>query len=672
MKRRGAIARGGWHALAVCAFAIAALWTSRAVLPDPTSVVTLLYPTRALWISDVRRNIAQTAYASRILSTDPADFFTGQMCFPTPDSVSFGEHMFGEGLLGIPARLLWDEPVLTFNFVVTVRPLIGAVAMYALAIHWTGSAAAAWIAGFLFGFHPMRLTDLAHPSVVGNEWIPAVLLSLHLLFTRRRWREAFLFTGLTALQLLESFYVVIQLALAIAVYGSYLIWRHRRELRPLLAKLAVAAAALIAVAATIFHPYLESRELWSILQGRAGFPLSTPLLGFGARYYLGSCLLVLAIFGLVDRVRGGSDPRLPMLAMAAVAMWFALPVPIPATGITVPSLLALWQPWLPGLDAVRAPGKVIFLGAVPLAFLGAYGVRAVVWRLGPAPRAVAVALIAFACIAEVFVPSVAQRSFGMAMPSSGIHVRPVDADLVAVRDLPPGPVLDLPLRYDDEGSLFMSRAVLIGAYHDRRQTACKGSFITPVQHEIAEMTESLPQPQAGQKLWALGVRSVVFYGQDHPKVRSRTEAIVEAMTAPGVEPRLEPVGRGLTVRTFRLVDGPPVSTDLKSLSPLIGERKSRAGHRVDLEFAVRGGEMAFRHPDPVQPSDVRVTWRRDGEAGRSTRVRALLPLALAPGEEGQVVVRDEAPARAGTYEVTLTTTGDTVGPMGIQRVLVAP
>lgn len=653
------------HAAVLVGFLIAALWNSRAVLSAPASVVALdpAPPARTkreatlslLRESDIRRNIAQTAYVTRSLSSDPRHFFDGQMCFPTA-GVTFGEHMLGEGILGLPAYLLWSDPVVTFNFVVTLQPFIGAAAMYALAYYWTESIGAALIAGFLFGFHPTRLGDLIHPSVVGNEWIPAILLSLHLLFTRLRWRYAFLLTVFCSLQLLESMYVLLQLAFVAGIYGAYLLWRRRDAIPALLPKLAFVAGSLALVAFWVLGPYLATREVWGILQGRRGIPTPNRFFWIGYRYYPGTCLLVLASLGLLDRFRGprakgGYDPRFPLVVAGLIAAWFVFPWRVPGTDLAVRSLRALLLPWIPGLNGVRAPDNVFFATAVTLALLAAYGVRAVVAKLGREPQMTIVVLIASACVAEVFLPALAKRSSGRRIPPNAFFVRPPEDDLAAVRELPPDPVLDFPLRTTDV--IGLSRYVFLGSYHGRRQAACKASFQTPAQLQVAAIARRLPAPAAARELWALGLRTIIFHDLVNRRARRRMDRIVRALSGPS-GPHLVPFSQGRGIRVFRLtLADEPTTTDVTALSPVVGSQLVRAGRKIELRFGVRAGDSIFRHPDPVLPTKFLLTWKKDGVVAKSEKHRALLPLALAPEETAQVVVESRAPRVAGEYDVTL-------------------
>jgi len=663
--------RSRWllHVAAICTFALAVLWTSRAVLEHPATVVTFRLPANALSVSDLRQNVAQIAYASRSLWTDPRSFFDGQMCYPTGAGVSLGEHMLGEGVLGLPARLLWNDPVVTFNFVVAVRPLIGAVSMYALAYYWTGSFAAALIAGFAFGFHPVRLRDLIHPSVVGNELIPAILLSMHLLFTRRRWWDAVILSVLAAFQMLESIYVLMQLAIAVGIYGTHLLWRNRRTLLELLPKLAVVAAPLAVLAAWLFGPYLEARELWGVHQGRAAIPIGPDSMSLGHRYYPGSCLLLLAALGLLDRLRGartirGDDPRVPMALIAVVAIWFVFGLHVPWTQWFVRPLRVLLQSWIPGLDAGRAPSNALFVAAVSFGLLAAYGVRALSEKIGPIPRAIVAGIVAIACVAEVFVPALAKRSFGISIPEEAFHVRPPESDVAAMRDLPPGPVVNYPIMSQGWGAFIRSKGVLLAAYHEHKVEACMTSFKTPVQLEIETIANRLPSASAAQDLWTLGFRTIIFSG------KTPADQVIQGLSDRDAIPHLVPIGEGETIRVFELEGGPPITTDIASLSPIADSQSSRAAKDIELRFGMRGGNSSFRHPDPVQPSELLVTWNRDGTAVASKRLRALLPLALAPGHTAELVVEDRVPPNPGFYIVTLKLADDPSHVVGTRYVVV--
>lgn len=60
----------------------------------------------------------------------------------------------------------------------------------------------------------------------------------------------------------------------------------------------------------------------------------------------------------------------------------------------------------------------------------------------------------------------------------------------------------------------------------------------------------------------------------------------------------------------------------------------------------------YRHPDPIEPSALVVRWRdAAGKVVHEERVRALLPIALAPGARSERPIEVSSPDAAGDYAV---------------------
>jgi len=426
--------------------------------------------------------------------------------------------MLGTSLLATLPWAALRDPVAAYDATLALSWWIAALAAYALAWFWTRDAAAAFVAGLAFGFHPARLDDPAHPYVFANAWAPLVLLFAHRLFARGRWADALALAVFASLQLLESFYRVIGVGLLASVYVGYLVLRFRTRLPALWPKLALVALLVGGVAAALFAPYLHARAALGILQGRSPMLLSPGELLPGQDAWLGWTLAVLAAAGLAERAlrarpRDGYDPRLVLSATAALVAWCSLRA-LPVPGAALPSPLLALAGVVPGFDAVRAL-RYVWFDVVPVAaLLAAYGVVALAGRVPVAVRRPVAALCAVVLLLELLAPPLARRSFGVSpLEARAVGLNAEQRALYAhVSDGGDGAVLDLPLRYDLRGALHdMSYYAFLRGYHGRPAAACYNSFTTPVQGEVAALAARLPDPAALDALRALGFRWIVVH-----------------------------------------------------------------------------------------------------------------------------------------------------------------
>ncbi len=556
------------------------LWALRPVLPDPTHLVPLRPATGRMARverTDQRYVVGTVVATARRILERPQEALAAGGCHPLPRPFTLGEHMLGTSLLAVLPWAALGDPAAAYNALLGMSWWLAALAMYALAFFWTRDAAAAFVAGLAFGLHPARLGDPAHPYLYTNAWAPLVLLFAHRLFARRRWRDALALALFGTLQLLESFYRVIGVALLVAPYGVYLLLRFRGAWRELRAKLLVVALAVGGAAAALFAPYLEARATWGILRGRSPAMLLPAEFLPRDEAWLGWTLLALALAGLADRAlrarpRDGYDPRLVLTCAGLLVAWCSVwGIRVPLVGVTLPSPLLLLAGVVPGLDAVRALRYVWFELVLVASLLAAYGVVALSSRLPGTARRAARAACAGALVLETLVPAVAARSFEE--PRLEAHALGLDDEQRALyarisRAGDDGAVLDLPLRYDLRGKLHdMSYYAFLRGYHGRPAAACYNSFTTPVQNEVAALAARLPDPAALATLRAQGFRWIVVHdellapGEGERLApllddRSRTELVARArhranIVRPGADPE-----RTYEERLYRLLDAP--------------------------------------------------------------------------------------------------------------------
>jgi hypothetical protein len=618
---------------------------------------------------DEKMVVSVVARNASVLTSRPWEVRGDGQCYPMPRGYTLGEHMLGLGILAAVPWVLTHDPILAFNVALLLALWIAGLSMYALARHFTGSAAAAFVAGMLFELAPRRIAGVSHPYIAGDLWTPLALLFLHRTFVRGRWRDTLACAAFATLAACESLYPLVALAVLVAVYLPYLCVRHRARLRHVLPRLAVCAGWLLLVAWWIFGPYLETRATWGVLTGRAAELVGVRTYLPGRLGFAGFLTSALVVAALADRVRrrravGGEDPRLAYLAGGLTIVAVTLERwSVPALGWDLPSPLAAARSFVPSLDAVRGLPSVGIGAGLPFAFLAGYGALAALERVGRRTGWVLLAgAVAFA-LASRFAPPLARPTFGLrSLALAGLDARPPEEEIALVRSAARGAVLDVPFGWRGTRRLGMANDLLRSSYAPHPTAACYNSFVSPVQRQIGLLAEALPAPASADALAALGFGTVLLEkGQLLTPARKRFERAVRAQ--PAAEQRLEPAGRTPTLVAYHLASRTPVARDfaLLAAAPHEGgspEPLATDGAPVAFRFT-NGGASTFRHPDPIAPSELVVRWTTAaGAVALEERVRALLPVALAAGATMEVPLPLSPPTAPGPWAVTVARAAD--------------
>jgi hypothetical protein len=669
LERRAALFCAWAAALAYLALA---LWIRGPVLDAPTEkllgrsepgIASLARGDQFMVLSVVVRN-------ARLLLSRPWDLREEGHCHPTPRAYTLGEHMLGNGVLAALPYVLSQDPILSYNAIIVLTLWLPALAMYSLSFHFTRSPAAAFVAGLAFACSRSRLVNVAHPYVYGDLWAPLLLLSMHRLFVRKDWIGAAGIALFASLQVAESLYALLSTAMIGAVYGVYLVYRHARVLREIAVKLIAAGLAPILLAWWLLGPYLSTGATWGVLEREYSLFATPAQFGFGGPSFPGVVVLTLVTFALLDRVRRprlvhGEDPRLALLVGGLLVAWSAVyGVRVPGIGLVLPSPLRMVRDLVPGLSSVRVLGAVQSGVTLAAAFLAGYGVLAVTERFAKSRARIALGIaLSLTLLLEVFYTPLSQRSFGKQIRLEPYRARPSEADLRLLENAVEGPVLDLP--HVDRQLNASARFLLLSAFHGRPVAACYNSFEIPVQQQVVRLAQALPDVGATQALAAIGFRTVLVHPELlSPVQRERLDDFEARLTAAG----LEPIGRTETIHAYRL--SPPraieTSLDVLALAAEHGRPSPREDgtgpaplvvsppeSEVTFELGNRTGS-AFRHPDPIAPSDLVIGWVDDaGERVAESRARALLPLAIAPAGAATVDLKVPVPVADGDYAATL-------------------
>ncbi len=662
--RPGNVMKRSPHLLATAAYVAVALWAMRAVLGAPGDL--LPYPAdhdalgsyKRLSQSDQLKEAAGSIRAAYLLLHAPSRLLDGD-CHPLPKAVTFGEHMYGEALLAVVPYALTGDPILTFNVVVVLGLVLSGLSMYALAWYWTRDAGAAFLAGLFFEILPARVGDPHHPFCHGDFWIPLFFLFLHRVAASGRWRDVAALAAVGSLQCLESAYTLIEFGLLGGVYAVAVLFQHRRRLPAVLPKLGVAAVVIAAVAAAVLWPYFQMKSIWPP-SGRFSMPWKAEVLFFGGMLWTGTAAAVLALVGLVDRLwrrdqRG--DPRLAVMAAGFLCAWLGTAGLAPMLG--PPSARVFFWLWskIGGyFQGVRVLPMMMYGVPLAVAFLAAWGAAALARVLPRGVRPLLYGTLAIAAVVEVFQPDVARIAFGRTVDMKTEAWRPTDAELAlyarmgdggAVLDLPfaPGAVLN--------GIGYVPHYAARRMYHHHRIAACPTSLDGPTEPDVAALGRRLPAPAAVDALYALGFRYVIVH-EDLLDARTLVRWRVERLRA-FRSTSFVSIGQADGHELFELRSASPVVTSLDALAPgaaATAVRVPAPSGTIPFTFRNLSG-ATYRHPDPIQPTPIRMVWHdRNGGPARVYERRLLLPIALGPGEEMARDVPGEVPD-PGSYEVTI-------------------
>ena len=148
--------------------------------------------------------------------------------FPTRDTLTFSEHFLGVSLIASPIYWLTHNTLLTYNLVLLLSFPLCALAMYALAYRLSGSAAAAFVAGFAFAFAPYRMGQLSHVQLLSAFPEPLALLGLHAYLTTAKRRWLVLYGAAWAIQSATSAYSLVFFSLLVGLWVLWFVVMKRR------------------------------------------------------------------------------------------------------------------------------------------------------------------------------------------------------------------------------------------------------------------------------------------------------------------------------------------------------------------------------------------------------------------------------------------------------------
>jgi hypothetical protein len=319
--------------------------------------------------------------------------------YPTPDTLTFSEHLLGLSVIASPIYWLTRDTVITYNLVLLLTFPLCAIAMYALVFRVTGSAVGAFVAGLAFGFAPYRISQLPHIQMLATFWAPVALLGLHAFIDTGRRRWLVLYGAAWMLQGAANGYALVMFSVLVGLWTLWFVVARRnwRALGLIALTTIIAVLPLAPVLykyTTVHRQFGFVRSYWEI----RGFSADIAALlcapqqltfwgwvrvkcGPEGELFPGVALMVLSTFGLVGMIV--RSWRSHTTRSGSIVTWFRRFLLFAASVYSVVILvLLLWGPFMFELGSVRVqastfrkPVQVVLL-TVTLALVLSPGVRA--------------------------------------------------------------------------------------------------------------------------------------------------------------------------------------------------------------------------------------------------------------------------------------------------------
>jgi len=137
--------------------------------------------------------------------------FDTDLFHPYPNAYLFDELIIGVAFLTLPLRLITTNPLIIYNLAVLLTFVLNALAMYALARHLGCVRVAAFAAGLIYAFAPLRFAQLDHVGLLSAQYFPLIILLLDRLFSAPRRRDAIFLAVTLTLQAISSQYYALYL-----------------------------------------------------------------------------------------------------------------------------------------------------------------------------------------------------------------------------------------------------------------------------------------------------------------------------------------------------------------------------------------------------------------------------------------------------------------------------
>jgi UPF0755 protein len=154
------------------------------------------------------------AWDTHAFTHQPLAIFDANIYYPQHLTLAYSENFIGSALLAAPALWLTGNPVLAFNLVALVSPVLCGVGAFLLARRLRVSVSGATLAGIVFAFSPPRFLRIDQLHLAPIQWIPFCLAYLVRYLDDGRPRDLRIAAVFFSVQALTSGHGAVFLAIA--------------------------------------------------------------------------------------------------------------------------------------------------------------------------------------------------------------------------------------------------------------------------------------------------------------------------------------------------------------------------------------------------------------------------------------------------------------------------
>ena len=189
-------------------------------------------------------------------------FWNANIFHPEPLTLAYSEHLLAQAVQILPVYALTGNIILSYNLLFLSTFVLSGLGMFLLVRELTGSPRAAFVAGLIYAFAPLRVPQFAHLQVLSSQWMPFTLYGLRRYFETRRVKPLVGAGAALVAQNLSCGYFLLFFAPLVVAYVLFEVASRRLWLDVRVWGAMVATAAGVAAATVPFLlPYLALRDL---------------------------------------------------------------------------------------------------------------------------------------------------------------------------------------------------------------------------------------------------------------------------------------------------------------------------------------------------------------------------------------------------------------------------